>query len=381
MSSWTSAALASALVVAGCDGDAPRRPQPSAPETATDTVAVLSRSVGDVRVRLAGHAHWGGAVEGRALGTSDAVQTMSDAAATLTFRHSRERAHLGPNSVLHVPAQVNDAVRLQHMSGGLTVSLTEASQAERLEVRLPMAELVMERPGLGRNSSSEVHVEVDDDEAEIVMRSGTSRLVRENEEDVDLEESVFVRLDGSAHIIERGVDTPGPSALRAPADGTTVVTQGSVRFAWEPVAEARGYLLEVDGAGRSRELEVNVPTGTIGLDPGRYEWCVRAITALGTSRRSDGGTFTVAWDRTAPAIALRQPPNNATTARPVIQVVGRTEPNASVRANGRVVRPDREGRFQANVPVTVGLTNVVVRARDAAGNESAVTRSILRVVR
>ncbi len=71
---------------------------------------------------------------------------------------------------------------------------------------------------------------------------------------------------------------PGLKLALEPAPGGL----GPVRFAWKPVAEATGYVLELAGP-RSQSIRTAQPVVTVpALPAGKYRWTVRAVQSDGT---------------------------------------------------------------------------------------------------
>jgi len=71
---------------------------------------------------------------------------------------------------------------------------------------------------------------------------------------------------------------PGLKLALEPAPGGL----GPVRFAWKPVSDATGYVLELAGP-RKQTLRTTQPVLTVpGLPAGKYRWTVRAVQGDGT---------------------------------------------------------------------------------------------------
>jgi len=71
---------------------------------------------------------------------------------------------------------------------------------------------------------------------------------------------------------------PGLKLALEPAPGGL----GPVRFAWKPVPEATGYVLELAGP-RTQSIRTAQPVVTVpGLPAGKYRWTVRAVQPDGT---------------------------------------------------------------------------------------------------
>lgn len=90
-----------------------------------------------------------------------------------------------------------------------------------------------------------------------------------------------------------GLDSIGgprgePPVLLSPEPGLKLALEpapgglGPVRFAWKPVTDATGYLLELAGA-RTQTFRTAQPALTVpGLPAGKYRWTVRALQGDGT---------------------------------------------------------------------------------------------------
>jgi hypothetical protein len=71
---------------------------------------------------------------------------------------------------------------------------------------------------------------------------------------------------------------PGLKLALEPAPGGL----GPVRFAWKPVPDATGYVLELAGP-RTQSIRTSQPLVTVpGLPAGRYRWTVRAMQGDGS---------------------------------------------------------------------------------------------------
>lgn len=85
---------------------------------------------------------------------------------------------------------------------------------------------------------------------------------------------------------------------------------------------------------------------------------------------------TVTLDQTPPALNVTAPTNNAATTSNTITVTGSTETGVVVTINNVSVDVLADGSFSQGVALTSGLNTITVRAVDAAGNETTVTRTV-----
>lgn len=352
---------------------------PSADSAPPPPVAVLLRVSGDVRVAPAGTGQWVPGAADRPLRPADAVQTMEGARATVRFVGSDVTTELEPGTTLRVPEQAPRVARLRHLSGQLTARLSPRQDADRLEVALPSGQLVLDQESADDEGYAEARVTVEDDVSEVAMLRGRGRLERRRGAPVTVEQDHYVRVHTDAGTLEEGVDVAFPVGADQPAAGSEAVTRGAVVFRWPTVDGASGYDLHVRAEGGDvRDVRTETSDARVPLPPGRFTWTVRARFGNDVGHPREATAFVHRVDRTPPELTVQRPaPNERTRGRTVL-VAGRTEPHARLQVNGARVPVGETGGFRAAVPVQVGLTNLVVEARDGVGNRRTLTRAVLR---
>ncbi|HUO86971.1 MAG TPA: FecR domain-containing protein [Thermoanaerobaculia bacterium] len=174
---------------------------------------------------------------------------------------------------------------------------------------------------------------------------------------------------------------PPPELVEPPANHELSRDHDEVvELAWEPVAGARGYRLEVarDRLFVDRVIEDpdrSLTHATLGIrGEGSFEWRVAALAADGElGQWSDSRGFRVASlaDRTGEAD--REPPGleivGADRFGNIFIVGGRTDPGAAVEINGESVSVDANGAFTKTIQLSGETWSIiVVEARDAWGN-------------
>ena len=91
---------------------------------------------------------------------------------------------------------------------------------------------------------------------------------------------------------------PGAPALVAPPDGSTA-SSNTPTFAWDAVADAEAYQIQVDDDADFSSPEIEETTASTdytpasGLGGGTYYWRVRASNGYGTGAWSPKQEFTV----------------------------------------------------------------------------------------
>ena len=78
----------------------------------------------------------------------------------------------------------------------------------------------------------------------------------------------------------------------------------------------------------------------------------------------------------APSLQVLSPRNNETVNNGTIQVVGRTDPAASVSINGQQVNLTSSGEFSVSVTLPAGTTSLTISSTNKIGRVSTVTRFI-----
>lgn len=382
-----------ALACQACGQHGGRRPDAEAePARAVDAatadaggpapVARLREVRGDVRWQAASEASWRPASEGQELGPGDAVQTMGDGSAVIVFLATRSAARLDPDTTLRVPAQAPRTSRFKHLRG-LLIARVGPDSAGRLEVELPPGVLVLDAADAGTGDAAtgpEAHVEITKNATEVTMLDGLGRLERRKGSTITIPTRHFVEVAEGGEVLAEGASPPVVD-LVSPADGAALRSRGRIDLEWVLPEGAEASVVEVtadDGRVVSTRVPAPVARMQVELDAGAYRWSVRAEAqgrgGVVINRRS----FTVEIDRAPPPLVVVSPRAGSTVSGGTVRVSGTSEPGASVQVNGEPAAVAADGSFSAELAVPRGLTNVVVHATDAAGNERTVARTVLR---
>lgn len=88
-------------------------------------------------------------------------------------------------------------------------------------------------------------------------------------------------------------------------------------------------------------------------------------------------TKTVVLDKEAPKLEIETPSEGQSfSGNNRIKVLGKTDRDAQVFANGFLASVDIEGKFEVLVPVAEGESTIEVKAQDLAGNTKVETRKV-----
>jgi hypothetical protein len=116
---------------------------------------------------------------------------------------------------------------------------------------------------------------------------------------------------------------------------------------------------------------------TVPLDEGVNDLVVSATAPSGLKNST---TVRVIRDSTPPHIIIESPHQDYVTKDPwdkVLTIIGHTEPNATFRANGKLIPLGPDGGFRITVDIAEGLNVISFVASDNVGNQNS---SVLRVV-
>lgn len=89
-------------------------------------------------------------------------------------------------------------------------------------------------------------------------------------------------------------------------------------------------------------------------------------------------SFVIERKSTAPALSVTSPLPNAQVDAAAVEIVGTTDPQATVRVNGTLVPVSLTGEFHAHVALALGSNTVRVEVTDALGNTNSTTTTITR---
>lgn len=81
----------------------------------------------------------------------------------------------------------------------------------------------------------------------------------------------------------------------------------------------------------------------------------------------------IVFDKTSPIIVLSSGTGTITTSSNEATLSGSTEISATITVNGSYTNVGRDGRFDARIPLKKGLNNILLEAKDPAGNTSSLT--------
>ncbi len=342
--------------------------------------AWLAEKTGTVQNRPPGKSAWEKTKLKQQLVEQERVRTLADSRATINFE---DRSHLilEASSLAVISKMTENVVR---KSFDTKVSVIEGDILFHLASLSKRREFTVNAPGVKTNirstsfraSLDQAHVtRVANYDGEIDVKAGGAQ--------------VTVKKNQGTKIPQKGQPTAPtdlllPPELISPTPDQTLYER-AVRFSWERVEEARGYVIEISRRADFRSLITSKTVNGEGYQwqpPGNGAYSVRLYTLDKDKQAGPYGeprTFLVKVDTQPPYLVLFYPNRDMTVQTKSIEIRGEVEQNVSLEINGQSVVPDKNGRFK--YPVTIvepaaRAGTIRVKAVDRAGNSSELTRKL-----
>jgi hypothetical protein len=308
------------------------------------------------------------------------VRTLSSSFAEISFQ-DESRIRLNENSQAVIQRMRVDLLEKKKAS---QVSLVTGNAFALLQSNQKRKTFDLLIPGVSTKvNSKSFWVQKDEKSAKIANYEG--------ELEVTSQGATVVLAENQGAVVEANKKPTRPAALLpSPAllspEKNRRIYSGQTTFTWAAVEGARHYWLEVspDETLQRMVISVNSLTATsfsTTLETeGPYYWRVAAIDANGfPSRFSDAGFFSVIVDKEAPFLQLDSPEDQVLVREPIVRVAGKSEKDAAVSLNGKLVQILADEAFQVDYPLRDGVNEITVEAKDLAGNVSRIQRTITYV--
>lgn len=347
---------------------------PGGSNAARQQEATLSSLYRDVRFRRGNSVEWGGAKRGMPLYDQDAVQTLDEANAGISFG-PRDRLTVGSNSLVVVTRldAGDDAgprsYRVQ-VAGDITGTL---SAARKLSLELAAAGHVARiMPGEAR-----FKVTRDGDSAASLAVYAGEAQIRSGERVVRVPAQYGVRLLSGVAVGDAVQLPPAPRLEQEQARYRYRLLPPRITFAWSGASKSYRFQLARD-ARFSRCLldeKVEGPRFVTGkLDSGSYFWRVSGVRDGVEGGYSRVGRCRLEQLLKEPVLRVNFP-GHESAAGPYT-LTGSLEPGSRVYLNGVEAATDSSGVFRRDLTLKEGVNLIRVEAVDAAGNASYASRVV-----
>ncbi len=349
----------------------------------TDT-ATFTQIDGTVRVKKANSNTWVNADYQTRLEKGDVIQTGSEGLAKVIFPDHTYYT-IKQDSLIVIEENSTNTAQQTNVSVELTTGTVDLSTGTYSQGSKSQVVLAGATASLAPESQAMVHNDPRTDQHEVLAKKGEVQLARGNEVQRLTE---YER--GSFH-----QDVPGiakskelaPPTLIAPANMMPVfVSSGSnsnLDFSWTPVTNAVMYRVRISRnpyfTSTVFDKKVPVPQIKVGVLPeGPYYWAVQSVDDKGKeSVESEKNRFTMIAKGTE-AASLQLDLEPFVQHGHLIEVRGKTEPNARVMVNGVEVPSRADGSFSYfSPPLPSGENLVTITAQNSKGGVKTLQKKVV----
>jgi hypothetical protein len=341
----------------------------------SEVEATLSSLQHDVRFRRGNSVAWGGASRGLKLYSHDAVQTLDDSEAKISFG-PKDKLTLGSNSLIVVTRLGESdetgqkSYRVQ-VDGDLRGNLSAERQVQmEFDAAGHVARIA---PGaanfrVSQNGRESSGLAVYSGEAQLAGRNGIIR--------VPAHYGVLLKKGVAVGPLVR---LPAAPQLKG-ADGSVYryrLVPPKVAFAWSAPAPEYHIQVATDPAFKNCVVDDKVrspgyATGT--LDKGRYFWRVSGVRAGLEGMFSRAGRFQLQQVLDQPPLKVQFPPDGSLPGTHLL--TGSCDPAARIFIDGAEVARKTPGKFEREIRLKPGVNLIRVEALDPTGNASYASRIV-----
>jgi hypothetical protein len=336
---------------------------------------------GNVRVRKASTNAWVVADYSLALERGDVVQTSPEGVAKVVFTDGTNYT-VKPGSLITIQENsMNSAqqtkVAVQVTTGRVDLATSTLNRGSKSQVIVGDATAT-----IASDSSAEVVNDIRADEHSVLIRKGSGEVAREGQT-VPLEGYTKVAFSSNSKEMVKTKELQPPTLISPGPMQSVFVDQGAkgVNFSWAPVDNVREYRIKINRNGSFvgpgvDDKKAATQVLVTNLQEGTYYWQVRSIGQDGKeSIESETYRFTVVPKGTG-SLALEL--GEFVQMGHVIEVKGRTEPNARVMVNGQEAVVASDGGFHHFTnPLPTGENWITVTAQNEKGKVNTRSRQVV----
>ena len=338
---------------------------------------------GGVRVRKANAVEWDTANFSMSLDKGDVVQTSGDGVARIAFAEGTLYV-VKPNTLIVIEEnsipddRAASRVAVQVTSGVVDLSTPLETGESRVLIADAQASI--------RNRSRAVVTNNPDTNTHEILVSRGGAEVRRGSDRVELGEYEQASFGAPGSRLEKR-EVVAPPILLTPANMAPVVVRGTqtaeVEFTWSAVPTADAYRLKVSTSPifatlaydrRIESTSIRLPS----LREGDYYWTVTSVDSRRReSQEGEANQFSVIRQENEGEILLEV--DRYVQHGKVIEIVGRTEPGATVLVNNEPVfnvAPNGSFKHFTQPLPNTGPNRVTITAQNSAGKVATVRQTI-----
>jgi hypothetical protein len=344
------------------------------------STAVLSQALNEVKSKRSDSIAWGPAKKGMMLYNRDAVQTLMQSSAQISF-DKQNSFNVASNSLVIIRRVEKDLFRSEKHSsmvvleGELEGKLSGSSKDPlNLDITTPSGVARM-KGASATDRRTDFRVSTNNDQSSsIVVYKGQAEVTAHGK---------TVRIpENTGLIIKPGELPTAPVPLPAaplqvsPADRSVHVYRNlppKISFVWAPLQGVEAFHFQIARDPAFKEMVLDKRLGQTefthgNLKKGVYYWRVSSIKEGCEGRYGTPQSLELVQDFVAPHLQVIFPSAPVEEDRFVLS--GTTEPGASIFLSGKQVKVANTGAFSQEVKLKQGVNLITIEAVDAAGNVS-----------
>jgi hypothetical protein len=330
---------------------------------------------GKVQVKKANSVQWTNADYSMTLDKGDLIQTGSEGVARVAFADGTTYTVKGDTLV----TVEENLVAHDHASEvGVHITSGQVDLATgKWEIPGSSAQVSFENAvaSLRENSRAAVRSDPTTNQQQITVTNGSAELTRGNQH-VDIGQHERVSFVGSSGPLNKS-DVLAPPQLDEPLNLAPLIVSDPkhdrIHFSWKPVPTARQYEFQASTSATFNHLvidtKVDSPGADLsGFDSGEYFWRVRAIDEKdNASEPSEAFQFTLVAQGKEQQMFLEV--DDTQLEGNVVEVIGRTEPGATLIINGEQVADiQSDGSFRYfTQPMLKGSHTLAITGQNRRG--------------
>jgi hypothetical protein len=345
------------------------------PGTEVSQQAHITALDGSVRIKKAGSDSWVRADYSIPLEKGDVIQTGPEGMAKVVF-YDGTNYTVKQDSLIVI--EENSANERQQTNVAVNVNTGTVDLATGTYMQGSRSAVIMDgaRASLGPDSAARVKKDPKADHDVFLITKGNGTVER-NGKSMQLGEWEMAKVSPNTDVMQK-VKEIGPPTPISPANMMPIFagddSSKPIEFSWKPMANAKGYRLQVSRNPYFSSLVVdkNVTSSAVmvsGLTEGPYYWMVRSFDGSGKqSVESEKNRFTIiAKETDVGAIPLDL--NPLIQHGHVIELTGKTETGARVMVNGHEVPViAQDGSFHYFMPpLPTGESVITITAQNSKG--------------
>jgi hypothetical protein len=335
---------------------------------------------GTVRVRKASTNTWVTADYTLVLDKGDFVQTSPEGIAKVVFTDGTNYT-IKPDSLINIQENSMNSAQQTKVAVQVTSGVVDLATPVLIAGSKSQVTVAGATASINSESSAEVVNDPRADQHTVLVKKGSGEVTRDGKT-VPLEDYTKVSFSQNSTGMVKTKELRPPILISPPPMQSVFLDPGTkaVNFSWSPVENVREYHLRISKSASFAAplVDDKKPTTQVmvtNLPEGAYYWQVSSIGPDGKeSIESETSRFTVAPKGNG-SLTLEL---DYVQLGHVIEVKGRTEPDARVMVNGQEAVVNGDGSFHHFTnPLPTGENMITVTAQNTKGGVNTVTKQVV----